>query len=93
VHVQVKPLVIVFRGRASCGFSVHVPVDFALRTHDYGPGISHTDILAGTRVSSRRAGADSSREHHVMVDGSATSDVEFNQAIAFIIWRAGFLVS
>ncbi len=51
MHVQVKPLVIVFRSGASCGFIVHVPVDFALRTHDYGPGINHAVILAGTKVS------------------------------------------
>jgi hypothetical protein len=41
VHVQVEPLVIVFFGIAFCGFNLDVPVNFALRTHDDGPGINH----------------------------------------------------
>ena len=51
MQVQVKLLVIVVRVSAFCGFIVHVPVDLALRTHDYGPGVNHAFILANRRVS------------------------------------------
>ena len=57
MQVQVKLLVIVVRVSALCGFIVHVSVDLALRTHDYGPGVNHAFILANRRVPERRTWA------------------------------------
>ncbi len=48
--MQVKPLVIVVSGSALWGLIGHVPVDLALRTHDYRPGVNHAFILASARV-------------------------------------------
>jgi hypothetical protein len=46
VQVQIKSLMIVVWGSALWRFIAHVPVDLALRTHDYGSDVSHALILA-----------------------------------------------
>ena len=48
VQVQIKPLMIVVGEGALCRFIVHVPVNLALRTHDYGSEISHGFIVTST---------------------------------------------
>ncbi len=47
--VQGDLLVVVVRVSAFCGFIVHVPVDLALRTHDYGPGVNHAFHSRGSK--------------------------------------------
>ena len=46
VQVQIKSLMIVAWGSALWRIIAHVPVDLALRTHDYGSDVSHALILA-----------------------------------------------
>ena len=45
VEVQIESLMIVVRDSALWRFIVHVPVDLALRAHDYGSDVRHAFIL------------------------------------------------
>jgi hypothetical protein len=59
VLVHGNLLVVVVGVSAFCGFIVHVPMNLALRTHDYGPGVNHAlHSRESEGVPVRRIGTD-----------------------------------